>query len=457
MKLTNTLTGKKEEFIPITAGKVGMYNCGPTVYDFVHIGNLRAFLLADMLRRTFEFNGLAVTQVINITDIGHLSGDGDDGDDKMTKGLKREGKPLTLEAMKELADFYTERFKENLVSLNVQLPHHMPKASEHIAEDIEFIKNLEVKGIAYTISDGVYFDTSKDPHYGKLGGISTDDSHARVESNSEKKNFKDFALWKFNAELGYESVWGKGFPGWHIECSAMSKKYLGDHFDVHTGGIDLSTIHHNNEIAQSECESGHDFVNVWLHNAFVNIEGGKMAKSQGNFLRLQSIVDKGISPLAYRYWLLTAHYRTPVNFTWEALEAAQNAYSKLVEHMRELPDDGGIIHLEYIKNFTELINDDLDTPKAIALMWFFIKDPHVSPADKKITILKFDEVFGLGFANIKKIEIEIPEEVQKLVDERAQARQNKDFAKSDELRNAIAELGFIVKDTDKGQQVFPNS
>jgi cysteinyl-tRNA synthetase len=396
IKLSNTLSGEKEVFTPLQDNKVGMYNCGPTVYDYVHIGNLRAYLLADIIRRTFEFNGYEVNQVINITDVGLLSNDDVDGEDKMTLGLKREGKPITLEAMKELAYFYTERFTENLIALNIQLPHVMPKASEHIKEDISFIQILEQKGCAYKISDGIYFDTSKDPHYGKLGGISTDDKHARVEGNSEKRNFRDFALWKFNSSLGFESPWGKGFPGWHIECSAMSEKYLGTHFDIHTGGVDLASIHHNNEIAQSECAHGNTFVNYWLHNAFVNIDGGKMAKSQGNFLRLQSLIDKGLSPLSYRYWLLTAHYRSPISFSWEAVTNAQNGYNNLISHIQSLPD-GGHVDDNYHALFKGFINDDLDTPKAIALMWELLKDEEINTENKKATLLDFVKVLGLGF------------------------------------------------------------
>jgi cysteinyl-tRNA synthetase len=376
MKLTNTLSGKKEEFIPIIPGKVRMYSCGPTVYDYIHIGNLRAFFLSDLLRRAFEFNGYDVTQVMNITDVGQLNPDSiSDEEDKMTKGLKRENKPITIEAMKELADFYTEAFKKDLAELNIKTPIHLPKASEHIPEDIALIQELEKKGFTYQTSDGVYFDTSKDLHYGKLGGLAHDDSHARINENSEKKNFRDFALWKFNSVLGYPSPWGQGFPGWHIECSAMAQKYLGHEFDVHTGGIDLAPIHHNNEIAQSENACGCDFVHYWVHNAFLNIEGGKMAKSLGNFLTLQGLKDKDITPLAYRYWLLTAHYRTPAHFSLEAVEAAQTAYNRLIELFDDLGSDYEAWNEKYLSQFKEYINDDLDTPKALALMWDLLKDP----------------------------------------------------------------------------------
>ncbi len=454
LKLTNTLTGEKGEFTSITEGKVGMYNCGPTVYDYAHIGNLRSYVFADILRRTLELNGYEVNQVINITDIGHLSSDADDGEDKMTKGLKREGLPFTLEAMKQMGDLYTERFKNDLKTLNIQFPSHFPKASEHIKEDIELISQLQEKGFTYSTSDGVYFDTSKFPEYGKLGNIkpTPDDEQSRIGINSEKRNYRDFALWKFNSELGHETPWGKGFPGWHIECSAMSTKYLGQPFDIHTGGIDHIPVHHNNEIAQSEAATGIPYAYYWLHNAHVVIGTDKMAKSGGNFLRLQSVIDKDISPLAYRYWLLTARYSTMMNFSWEALENAQNGYSNLLEKIHQLGDSTGSPDENYLALFKGFVNDDLDTAKAIALMWELIKDDEINPQDKKATLLKFDTVLGLGLDSIKNIEI--PEEVQELIQARDESRKNKDFKKSDELRDEIKKLGFEVKDTPEGQKVF---
>lgn len=457
LKLTNTLSGKKELFKPIIENKVGMYSCGPTVYDYVHIGNLRAFFLSDLLRRAFELNGFEVKQVMNITDVGQLNpNSSSEEEDKMTKGLKRENKPITIEAMNELAGFYTEAFKANLEDLNIKTPSVLPKASEHINENIELIRKLEKKGVAYTTSDGVYFDTAKDPHYGKLGGLpgtKTDDQEmkSRVGVNDEKKNQRDFALWKFNETIGYESPWGQGFPGWHIECSAMSEKYLGEHFDVHTGGIDLAPIHHNNEIAQSECAHGHPFVNYWVHNAFLNIEGGKMAKSQGNFLSLQTLKDKNIDPLAYRYWLLGGRYNTPMNFSWEAMEGAQNAFSKLQERFQDLGTESGDVDFAYASKFTDFINDDLDTPQALALVWELLADKNVSNGDKHSTLLSFDTVLGLGLTT-KKAE-KIPKDVQYLVAEREQARRKKDFKKSDELRAEIEEHGYVVKDTDAGPKI----
>ncbi len=466
LKLTNTLSGEKEIFKPIDPKKVGMYNCGPTVYYYAHIGNLRAYVFADILRRALELNGYSVDQVINITDIGHLSDDADDGEDKMTKGLKREGKPLTLEAMRELADFYTEEFKKDLTDLNIKLPTHLPKASEHIKEDIELIKELGKKGFIYKTSDGLYFDTSKDSDYGKLGNHSkkTDETESRIGVNSEKKDPRDFAVWKFNDKLGYEISLGngstaltaRGFPGWHIECSAMSTKYLGQPFDIHTGGIDHIAVHHNNEIAQSESATGKKYVNYWLHNAFVNIEGGKMAKSEGNFLRLQILKDKNIPPLAYRYWLLGARYSTPMNFSFEALEGAKNAFSRLEARMIELSNPiakSGKVDQEYKKKFEDLINDDLDTPQALALVWEVLKDEKLSNEEKHATVLEFDKVLGLNLGAIKTIAI-IPESVQKLVSEREEARKNKDYKKSDELRSEIEKLGYQVKDTEDGPNIL---
>lgn len=455
LKLTNTLSGKKEAFESIKEQKVGMYNCGPTVYDFAHIGNLRSYVFADVLRRALELNGYAVTQVINITDIGHLASDADDGEDKMTKGLKREGKPFTLEAMKELADFYTERFKEDLTELNIKLPTYLPKASDHIKEDLELLKKLEAKGFIYKTSDGVYFDTAKDPDYGKLGNQNKlkDDTETRIGINSEKKNQKDFAVWKFNDKLGYKSSWGQGFPGWHIECSAMSMKYLGETFDIHTGGIDHIPVHHNNEIAQSESATGKPYVHYWLHNAFVNIEGGKMAKSEGNFLRLQTLKDKNIAPLAYRYWLLGGRYNTPMNFSWEALEAAQNALEKLQTRFLDLGTEHGDVDFTFVSTFTDFINDDLDTPQALALVWEVLADKSLSNADKKSTLLAFDTVLGLGLDTLKIDTEPIPDTVHYLVKEREIARKKKDFKKSDELRAEIEDYGYLVKDTDAGPKI----
>ena len=481
IKLHNTLTGKKEIFKSIQVGKVGMYNCGPTVYDRAHIGNLRAYIFADTLRRMFEYNSYSVKQIVNVTDVGHLSGenlgDADTGQDKMTKALVRENMPLTLSAMKDVATKYFNLFVEDLKELNIELPQAFPRASETVEEDIDLIEVLEKKGFTYTTSDGVYFDTSKFKEYGKLGNIRLESlkEGARVATNSEKKNPTDFALWKIAKEntngtetggggqvIGWSSPWGIGFPGWHIECSTMSRMYLGQPFDIHTGGIDHISIHHNNEIAQSEAAFGVPLANFWLHNAFMTIKNSKMAKSDGNFLTLGSLETERISPLAYRYWLLTAHYRSPVNFTFSAVESAQTALIRLLATVSECPL-GGNIDKTYQEKFLSFINDDLDTPRSIALIWDLLKDSGVLPADKRATIVDFDRVLGLNINSLphnkesgheEAVSSEIPIEIKVLAETREEARKAKDWVKADALRNEIQERGFDVIDTDKSAAGF---
>ncbi len=457
LKFYNTLTREKEIFSPIKEGEVSFYSCGPTVYDYAHIGNLRAYVFADILQKTLEYFGYEVKRVMNITDIGHLSSDADSGEDKMTKGLLREGKELTLKNMRELAEFYTEKFKEDLAKLNIEIPKGIYFASDYVKEDIELVQKLEEKGYTYKTSDGVYFDTSKMPDYGILWGgeKNWDKSHARVSENSEKKNPEDFALWKFNQKIGFESPWGVGFPGWHIECSAMSMKFLGEQFDIHTAGIDLIPTHHTNEIAQSECATGKKpFVRFWIHSEFVDTGGEKMAKAKNNFLRLEDIIKRGMNPLTYRFWLLMASYRTKVNFNWEALEGAETALKRLYNLYLELGDEIGKANSEYQQKFKKFIEDDLDTPRALTVLWDIFKDENLRNADKKATVLDFDKVLGLGFENLKEAKKEkIPEEVAQLVAKRQAAREAKDFQKSDELRKEINSLGYEVKDTAEGQKV----
>lgn len=445
--LTNTLTRTKELFTPLTQGTVGMYHCGPTVYSFIHIGNLRAFLLADITRRTFEYNGYHVNQVMNITDIGHLVSDGDDGDDKMTKGLKREGMEITLENMLTLARKYEDAFLSDINTLGIMKPKIIARASDHIQEDIDIITALESKNHTYITSDGIYFATETMRDYGKLGNlVQTSHDHARIE-NSEKKNPRDFALWKFDSEKGWPSPWGQGFPGWHIECSGMSMKYLGDQFDIHTGGQDLATIHHNNEIAQSECASGHaPFVQYWLHNEFVNLGNEKMAKSGDNSITLETLREKDLNPLALRYLYLQSHYRSPVSFSWDALTASQTALRKLRTAIQQLPD-GGTISESYKNLFHEAINDDLNTASGLALVWELSKNSEVSDADKKATLLDFDRVLGLKLDEpFEEVTQAIPDHIQKLIDERNTARANKDWSTADRLRDEIQALGFTVQD-----------
>ena len=461
--LFNTLGKSKQKFVPIdtTAKKVGMYHCGPTVYDYPHIGNLRSYVFADTLRRVFEYNGYEVNQVINITDIGHLSSDGDEGEDKMTKAIMREGKPMTLISMREIADHYYSSFRDACKDLNIISATTYPFASDHIKEDVDMISVLLAKDVAYKTSKGIYFDTSKKADYGKLG--QTVGEETRIGEDSEKRNYKDFAIWKFDNKLGYETPFGKGFPGWHIECSAMSSKYLGESFDIHTGGIDHIPVHHNNEIAQSECaHDGKPLANYWLHNAFIIMDGGKMAKSKGGFITIETLKEKGISPLAYRYWLLTARYSTAINFSYEALEDAGRAYSKLIDTVsgilsnssKEVAGESETFK-NYKTNFLDFVNDDLDTPKAIALLWSLLKDVEIENDEKIKLIEEYDKVLGLKIIEQSKerkvaeerLEEEMSEEVRELIEARETARKNKDWGQSDLLRMKINDLGYKVEDT----------
>jgi len=451
LKLKNTLTGELEEFKSIEAGQAKMYNCGPTVYNYAHIGNLRAYVFADILKRTLKFNDYNVTQVVNITDVGHLT-EGE-GKDKVEEAAKKEGKEV-----KDIADFFTQKFFGDLTLLNIDTGETIfPRASEHINEQIELIRKLEDGGYTYKTSDGIYFDTNKYADYGKLGNIDIEElkEGARVEKNDEKNNPTDFALWRFSKkddkrQQEWQSPWGVGFPGWHIECSAMSMKYLGENFDIHTGGVDHIPVHHNNEIAQSESATGKQFVNYWLHNAFLNIKGDKLAKSEGNFITLDEVKDKNITPIAYRYWLLTASYSSPINFTWEALEGAQTALIKLYERFRELPD-GGEVDENYKALFKGFINDDLNTPKALALVWELLRDKSVPPEDQQATLLDFDKVLGFGFDNLE--ETEVPEEISKLLKKREKARKDGNWDEADKLREEVKKLGFEVKDSPEGPKI----
>lgn len=453
LQLYNTLTGKKEDFDPIENDRARVYHCGPTVYGVQHIGNLRAFVLWDFLRRTLEYAGYEVTQIINITDVGHLVSDADSGEDKMSKGLRREGMEVTLENMLKLGRKYENIFKQDLKRLNIETPDHFPRASEHIKEDIELIKSLEEKGFVYKTSDGMYFDTKKDPDYGKLaGGINQEDpdeEYARITQN-EKRNVRDFALWKFDKERGWDSPWGKGFPGWHIECSVMSEKYLRVPFDIHTGGIEHIPVHHTNEIAQTENARGKEMARFWLHNNHLQIEGTKISKSLGNVVHLSDIVERDISPLALRYFFLGAHYRSEQNFTWEALKDAQNALDRITDRAQSFKKEG-VVNQAYKKQFSEALFNDLNTPEALAVVWKLLKDSSVPDKDKHATLHDFDRVLGLNVG--KEEDLEVPAEVQRLTRRREKARQNKEFEKADNLRKQIEEKGFTVRDTDRGPEI----
>ncbi len=450
---TNTLSKSKEEFEPIVPGKAGIYTCGPTVYDRAHIGNLRSFIFADVLRRVLEGNGYEVKHVVNITDVGHLVSDADEGEDKMEKGSKRAGKTAW-----EVADEYTKLYLADSERLNLLEPTVRPKATEHIAEQIEMIEALEKNGHTYRISDGIYFDTSTLADYGRLSGQKLEDKEggARVDIG-EKKNSANFALWKFSPEgeqrqMEWPSPWGVGFPGWHIECSAMSEKYLGVPFDIHTGGIDHIAVHHENELAQTEGARGKLEANYWLHNEFLLVDGGKMSKSSGNGYTLADIADKGFSPMAFRYFVLGAHYKTPQNFTWEAVQASQNALDNLIDAVRELPKPGSVDETSK-EEFLAIVNNDLDTANALAFFFEVLQDSSMDSSTKSATLQFFDSVLGLGLDRYIGIPLVVPVEVQALVDERLETRKAKNWKESDRLRDVIAGLGFLVEDGKEGQKI----
>lgn len=464
LQFFNTLHRKKEVFtLPAIAHRVRMYNCGPTVYNTQHIGNLSMYVFTDILRKTLEYNGFAVKQVINITDVGHLTSDADEGEDKMSRALKREGLALTLENMRLIADKYAQQFFADLRALNIDTERiEFPRASDYIPAQIAMVQTLMEKGYAYQIKDGVYFDTTRFPSYGELGGIDLAGlkEGARVAAAEGKRHTTDFALWKLDKKIGWDSPWGKGFPGWHLECSAMIRHTLGEVIDIHTGGIEHIPVHHNNEIAQSECATGKKPLSrFWMHRAHVQIEGGKIAKSVGNVVYLSDIAEKGYSALALRYLFLSAHYRSNSNFSWTALEAASTALSRLAAAAQE--DDGMPIEL-YRVRFLERMNDDLDTPGALAVLWEMVRNPALAPCDIAATIRDADRVLGLGLADKTirdslsgtAIPVEkLPAEVALLVTAREEARSSKDWKKADELRDQIAEAGYDVKDTAEGPQV----
>jgi cysteinyl-tRNA synthetase len=462
LKFYNTLTREKEIFSPIDQKEVRMYSCGPTVYDYAHIGNLRAYVFADTLKRVLLYEGYKVKHIMNITDV----------DDKTIRDSQKEGRTL-----KEFTEFYTKEFFKDIKSLNVLNPTKFTKATDYIDEMVKIIKKLLEKGLAYKSEDGsIYFDIKKFKNYGKLSHLAIENqkenASGRIKTDEyEKDNAQDFALWKAwdekDGEVFWETKLGKGRPGWHIECSAMSMKNLGEQIDIHTGGVDNIFPHHENEIAQSESATGKQFVKYWMHNEWVLVDQKKMSKSANNFYTLRDLLGKGIDPIAYRFWLLMANYRTRVNFVWEALEGAETALKRLYNLYIDLgpsPElagkkDIGNIHPEYQHKFKKFIEDDLDTPRALTVLWDVLKDKNVSSADKKATVLDFDKVLGLGFQEIEKEaqkskKVKIPKEIKKLAEEREEARQNKDFKKSDELRKEINSLGYEIKDTTEGQKIL---
>ena len=444
IQIFNTLTRKKELFKTIRDGAVSMYQCGPTVYDTPHIGNYRTFVMDDIVRRVFEYNDYKVTQVMNITDV----------DDKTIKRSRVEKVALSDVTLK-----YEKLFMDGLTSLNILRPTHITRATEYIADMIALTQKLLDKGVAYAANDGVYVNISKVKGYGELAHLDLKSfSKERIVNDEyDKENPRDFAVWKFYAPEDGDVVWdapfGKGRPGWHIECSAMAMKILGPTLDIHTGGTDLVFPHHTNEIAQSESATGETFVHYWIHGGFINVSDEKMAKSKGNFYKLETLAKETISSLAYRYWLLTAHYRSPVNFTFEVVKAAQVALIRLMAAVAALPD-GGKVQPECKAHFTTLINDDFDMPKAVAVVWEILKDSKISPEDKRATILDFDRVFGLKLATVPRLKDEpIPEEVKALAEAREDARREKDWKKADALREEIEARGFTVDDTAQGVKI----
>ena len=468
MQIYNTLTHKKEEFVPNVSGKVAMYTCGPTVYHFAHIGNLRSYIMEDVLEKTLRYEGYDVKRVMNITDVGHLTSDGDTGDDKMLKGAKREHKTVM-----EIAKFYTDAFFEDCRKLNIKRPDVVMPATQCIDDFIKVISALMEKGYAYEAGGNIYFDTSKLDEYYVFHNFNEEDLEVGVregvEEDTNKRNKADFVLWftksKFDSqELKWDSPWGVGYPGWHIECSCISMKNLGEYLDIHCGGIDNIFPHHTNEIAQSEAYLGHKWCNYWFHVHHLNTSSGKMSKSKGEFLTVSLLEEKGYNPLVYRFFCLLSHYRKSLVFTYENLDNAKTAYEKLIARAAALvsADDKQAVNQkdfdEYKAKFKAALEDDLNTSNAITVIYDVLK-ADTNPATKLALIEDFDKVLGLDIAaNAKKTAEEkssedIPQEVMALVEEKAAARKAKDFAKADELRDKISQMGYAIKETRQGTEI----
>lgn len=461
MKLFNTKSRSIEILVPLHSPKVTFYSCGPTVYDYTHFGHLRTYTNNDVLRKALQYIGLNVDHVMNITDVGHLSDDADAGEDKLEKGAKKFGKTV-----EEVAEFFTQYFLSSIDAMHIARPNKLAKATDHIQDMISLIKILEEKGYTYDTPEALYFDTSKDSQYGELSGQSlADKKQARddVYVDKNKKNSTDFVLWfkrvgKFeNHSMHWDSPWGDGFPGWHIECSAMSMKYLGHTIDIHSGGIDHIPVHHENEIAQSECATGEQFVKIWFHNVFLLINGEKMSKSLGNLLTIDDVKEKNIDPLALRYLFLQTHYRQSMNFTWDALAAAQTALIKLRRYIQQFQvniqrtslSEEKLNKVDSFQNaFKSALENDLQMPQALAVVWEVAKS-NIPSTDKVDLLRSFDEVLSLDlFA--EEDEGNIPKEITKLAQERIEARNNKDFALADQIRNVITQKGYSIKDTSDG-------
>lgn len=453
LQLYNSLSKQVQEVSPIESGVVKMYTCGPTVYSYATIANFRTYALSDFLVRALKFNGFNVKHIINLTDVGHLSGDNegdaDSGEDKLEMSAKKEGK-----SVKEIVSFYTQQFMVDYEKLNLTKPEKFTPATQYIKEQIDLVRRLKEKGFTYTIDDGVYFDTSKFKDYGHLSGNTEDTikEGARVEPNPQKRHPQDFALWKLSPAYStrwqeWESPWGKGFPGWHLECTAMIFKELGEQIDIHVGGEDLKMIHHQNEIAQAEAVTGKKFVQYWVHGAFLQVDGGKMGKSLGNAYTLSDLESKKYLPMALRYFYMTGHYRKPLNFTWEALTGAQNSLKKLYEAISSYnmsKDSKGLISEEFMQKFDRAINDDLNMPKALSVAWDVVKSD-LDEDIKVATLLRFDEILGLDFDSL--IGFEVPKEIDDLARTRWEYKRVGIWDKADFIRRQIEELGFLVEDS----------
>jgi len=442
LQVFNTLNRTLSPFHTIEPKKVGLYACGPTVYDYAHIGNLRTYIFVDILKRVLQINGYEVNHVMNITDVGHLVSDGDSGEDKMERGARKQHKSAW-----DIATFFEDAFFTDLERLNIFQPSITCRATDHLQEQISFIQSLEEKGYTYQTSDGIYFDTEKLPDYGKLARLDKHGLEAgiRVEM-AEKKHPTDFALWKFSGQqkrqMEWSSPWGDGFPGWHIECSAMAEKYLGETFDIHIGGEDHIPVHHTNEIAQCQAKNGQVQANFWMHGYFLNINNEKISKS-GYTLRLESLIEQGYDPLAYRYLTLTSHYRSQLSFTWDGLTGAQKALRRLREKITDMPA-GGNVDDQFKAEFLVRINRDLNMPQALALVWKVI-DSEVEPANIKATLLYFDQIFGLDLD--REEQVTIPTQVQHLAEQRQCMKQQGRYDEADTIREKILALGYQVNDT----------
>jgi cysteinyl-tRNA synthetase len=462
VRLFNTMGRQLQPLIPRESGKVGMYCCGPTVYDFAHIGNLRTYLFEDILRKTLEYFGYQIRHVMNVTDVGHLTGDADDGEDKMLKGAREKGRTVW-----EIADFYAKAFFRDVGLLRCAAPTVVCKATEHIQEMIDLIRRLEENGFTYTSGGNVYFDIAKFPGYGRLALLDQQDlrAGARIAVDAEKKNPADFALWftrgKFEHQaMLWESPWGRGYPGWHIECSAMSMKYLGEQFDIHCGGADHPPVHHTNEIAQSEAATGKPWVTYWVHGEWLLMGKDKMAKSTGNLVPLAALLERGYHALDYRAFCLGAHYRAQLAFSWEALDAARTGRQGLVDRVVQMRAQapGGPVEptghaREHLADFESHAADDLNMPRCMADLWTLLRDSSINPAERLGAALAMDRILDLGLAEAREGEIQLDAETRALLEERDRARKARDFKRSDELRAALLAKGFEVQDSPRGQKV----